>query len=714
MAKPIAQILSNETENSKGFIVLNSTIDWKRYNANRILLFNPDTGEHYGKSIGHVDNIRLEGGNWIGELVFGTSALAQEARKNYEEGNLNGVSIFGKARIVERNGKRYTTYFEVWEISLVNIPSNPDAVAIRDKKVGLSAVEFYTTHGEEIVTGLSAEETEIINQFEQNMEEEKKEKNLVSLDAVGDFLAKIGLAPKRRKERIADDLDRDADQDDRDAGQDERDAREDEKMADKDREEAREERASALSAEAPTVETVVEKEVPTGLSVGEGAKVLPINQPISKSNKTMIEPFFKYVENPANAGKIARVVALSASNGSKDGLTEVSLSAAADAETLDSIQELAASMQADPRFMTTVQNMTFQVNGGRKVSATETIEGLASGQKSGQFVQNADLAKVIWLSLFVRQLFPSNTWADRVRRLSVADREGIIWVESAVNPDIYFGDRAPVEAPNYLYDDLPRGLERKVFSMQPIVWQSANSDILAYNDVATGTSEAMRKMTTAIHNYWLQVIAEAVPAANQIMMSGTTFDSAGRFPINPAAAGNLKGMTVNDLLSAQGRFIARNLTVNRRSLTAVLAEPYFTSLQQTDEIKSILTQQLSNARPDGFTYSGFDVMARSIIAAYNTATNTVVDAETYFDKPVDFATGAIDDSHVKPVLAGTVYDIGLGFIPEEVVVAIGNTNIHMVSDPNNYGWKMSMDVSTGAGTLRSGAIGIVLYRPTTA
>ena len=171
-------------------------------------------------------------------------------------------------------------------------------------------------------------------------------------------------------------------------------------------------------------------------------------------------------------------------------------------------------------------------------------------------------------------------------------------------------------------------------------------------------------------------------------------------------------MTLNDLLAAQGRFIARNLNFRRGNGVAVFAEPYYTSLVQTDKVQSILTQQLSNARPEGFTYSGFDVMARSVIAAYNTATSTVVDAETYFDKLVTFATGAIDPTHVKPVLPSTVYDIGLGFIPEEVVVAIGNTNIHMVSDPNNYGWKVSMDISTGAGTLRSSAAGIVLYRPT--
>lgn len=770
MGKVIAQILSNEAMNTKGFIVLNNGIDWNRYKKNPILLRNAATGEHYGQPIGRVENIRLENGKWVGDLKFGRSALALQAKQDYNDGILNGVSIFGRARIAERNGKRYATYFEVWEISLVNIPSNPDAVAIRDEKEGLSAVEFTATEVEE-VTGLSVQENQFINQFENKMTEEEKnptpiesEKDVeVSLSALASFLRKIGLDSLIRGRKRS--LDDDAEQDDRDAAQDRRDAEEDRRVAerreaderkddadaDKDDELARKDRreaeglsatgdpvaegaegaaapiveepvAEGLAAEGTATETVdatpaavpADTEVPpTSLSVGDDARVFDTNTVKTQKTKKMIVPFKQYLADPQNAEKIQRVVALSASTGTGDGLSEVALSAM-EPETYEAVYELAASMNADPMFMATVKNMTFQVNEGRMEPATETIQALASGDKSGAFVKNADLAKIVWLSLFVRQLFPSNTWADRVRRLSVRDREGIIWVESAVNPDIYFGDRAPINAPNYLYDDLPRGLERKVFSMQPIVWQSANSDILSYNPMATGTADAMAKMTTAIHNYWLEMIAEAVPAANHIPMSGDAFDSANRFVINDAAAGQLHGMTINDLLAAQGRFIARNLTFRRGSGVAVLAEPYFTSLQQNKEIQSILTQQLSNARPDGFTYSGFDVLARSIIAAYNTATSTVVDAETYFDKPVTFATGAIDESHVKPVLAATVYDIGLGFMPEEVVVAIGNTNIHMVADPNNYGWKMSMDVSTGAGTLRSNATGIVLYRPTVA
>lgn len=722
MAKATYQILSNEALNSKGFVVLNSSIDWSRYLKNPILLRNKDTGEHFGQPIGRVEDIHLENGRWIGKLVFGSSELAQAAKRDYEAGILNGVSIFGRARIVERNGRKYTTFFEVWEISLVNIPSNPDAVAIRgEDNVGLSAVSFVPDSIEiEQIESLSAYQTDIINQFENKMKNEEEKKvpetgteqafdDRVSLSAMSKFLELIGLAPRKRLLR-ADEIDRGANQDDADAGQDQRDARE--------------ERASALAAEAVTEalaaatdaaladakKTKAEAAKPTALSAAEDARVF--NDKTITKTKTMVKPFFKYINDPENLPKIQAIMGLSASSGTADGVAEVSLSAAQDADVRESIQELSASMLCDPYFMATVQNMTFQVNDGRRESVVDTIQGLASGEKSGQFVQNADLAKISWLSLFVRQLFPPNTWADRVRRLSVRDKEGIIWVESAVNPDIYFGDRAPLNAPNYLYDDLPRGLERKVFSMQPIVWQPANSDVLAYNDRATGQLDAMAKMSMCIHNYWLQTIAEAVPAANHLTMSGAEFDSANRFPINSAATGKLLGMTLNDLLAAQGRFIARNLNFRRGNGVAVFAEPYYTSLVQTDKVQSILTQQLSNARPEGFTYSGFDVMARSVIAAYNTASSTVVDAETYFDKPVTFETGAIDASHVKPVLAATVYDIGLGFIPEEVVVAIGNTNIHMVSDPNNYGWKVSMDISTGAGTLRSSATGIVLYRPT--
>ena len=214
MTKATYQILSNEALNSKGFVVLNSTIDWSRYLKNPILLRNKDTGEHFGQPIGRVEDIHLEKGRWIGKLVFGSSELAQAAKRDYEAGILNGVSIFGRARIVERNGRKYTTFFEVWEISLVNIPSNPDAVAIRgEDNVGLSAVSFVPDSIEiEQIESLSAYQTDIINQFENKMKNEEEKKvpetgteqafdDRVSLSAMSKFLELIGLAPRKRLRR---------------------------------------------------------------------------------------------------------------------------------------------------------------------------------------------------------------------------------------------------------------------------------------------------------------------------------------------------------------------------------------------------------------------------------------------------------------------------------------------------------------------------------
>lgn len=720
------QILSNETPNSHGFVVLNDSITWDRYRKNPILLRDPRWGGHDGMPVGRVENVRLEGKDWVGDIVFGTSELAKETEKLYDEGILNAVSICGPCSVAEtKSGKRVSTRFEVWEISLVNIPANPDAIAVRDKK-GLSA-EFVPKSVTNVVA-LSAEERNMVEKFEAMDEQNKmnegadvQQEEYISLTVLDRLRKMFGFGvpamahPLEAGEcggsectgngetvqpipGVPVTAQLDADDDDDNEPDDD----------------AEEEKPAANAAEKPADASEKEEAKEPADAENKGLSA-PRIMPLPSNNQTKTKnmpkvPFSQYAADKANASKFNRIAGLSAAfdgNG-----TPAQLSAQNTADIRDDVRELAAAMLADRDFMTAVENTRLDINGGRAVTAAETIQKLASGEGSATFIESADLAKIIWLGLWVPQLFPSDEWASRVRRVSVADKEGIIWVQSAVNPDVYFGDRAPLDAPNYLYDDTARGLSRKVFSLQPIVWQSANSDILAYNDRATGMRDAMRKLASNIHNYWLQVIAEAVPATSILEMSGEAFAAQNKFPINTTATGNIKGMTVNDLIAAAGKFIAQNLNFRRGSGVCVLAEPYFTSLQQQAPIQNLLTRQLSDSRPDGFTYGGFDVLARSFVAGFNTATSTVVDLEKYFDKPVTFADGSIDSGHTAPVLAATMYDIGLAFMPDQVLVGIGNTNIHMVADPNNYGWKFSMDMSTGAGTLREDAEGVVLFRPT--
>lgn len=742
------QILSNETQNSHGFVVLNDSIIWDRYRKNPILLRDPRWGGHDGMPVGRVENVRLEGKNWVGDIVFGTSELAKETEKLYDEGILNAVSICGPCSVAEtKSGKRVSTRFEVWEISLVNIPANPDAIAVRDKK-GLSA-EFVPKTVTNVVA-LSAEERNMVEKFEamdeqnnKNADADVQQEDYISLTALdrlrkmfgfgvptvaavdapaddvqpldagecggdgctgnGETVQPIPGVPVTAQLDASDDNEPDDDDDDEEENEEEQPA------------DAKEKLAGAKEPAKEPVDTGAEEEAKEPAEAGNKGLSAPRIMPLPSNNQTKTKnmpkvPFSQYAADKANASKFNRIAGLSAAfdgNG-----TPAQLSAQNTADIRDDVRELAAAMLADRDFMTAVENTRLDINGGRAVTAAETIQKLASGEGSATFIESADLAKIIWLGLWVPQLFPNDEWAARVRRVSVADKEGIIWVQSAVNPDVYFGDRAPLDAPNYLYDDTARGLSRKVFSLQPIVWQSANSDILAYNDRATGMRDAMRKLASNIHNYWLQVIAEAVPATSILEMSGDAFAAQNKFPINPSATGNIKGMTVNDLIAAAGKFIAQNLNFRRGSGVCVLAEPYFTSLQQQAPIQNLLTRQLSDSRPDGFTYGGFDVLARSFVAGFNTQTNTVIDLEKYFDKPVTFSDGSIDSEHTAPVLAATMYDIGLAFMPDQVLVGIGNTNIHMVADPNNYGWKFSMDMSTGAGTLRENAEGVVLFRPT--
>lgn len=729
----IIQILSNEAQNSKGFHVINDSIDWKRFKKNPVLKYNDRDQEHYGVNIGRVENIRLVDGKWVGELVFGPSELAQKAKADYEAGILNAVSIFGPAKIVERRGRRVTTYFEVWEISLVGIPSNPDTVAIRDSKEGLS-VDFSFKEIEELeVVGLSAKDENIINQFIDSMTEEqkpdeKKDSGLIMqfLSVAKSFLSKIGKAELDKfmqaesatgDEHVEGSLNTalSANLNDTSKEKGEETITSENAVKENPEDKPKEE----LSAGETKVEEPLRKEEtkeepvkPTGLSVSEDAKIFKSDKE-TKIERKMPMPFSNYISDPANASKIQKVIGLSAITDNEDPLAPVALSAETK-ESIDALQELCASMSTDKRFMSIAENITFDVNGGKQTPASETIQGLASGALSSQFLQNADLAKIVWTGEFVRQLLPNDSWASRVRRVSVRDRQGVIWIESAMNPEIYFGDRAPVNAMNYLYDDLPRALNSKVIAIQPTLWQTSNTQILAYNDFATGQSEMFRILSTAAHNYWLQSIAEQIPATNHIAMSGEVFDSANRFPINPNAAGNLYGLSIGDIIDVQGSFLSRNLGFTNGDGVMVLATPYFSAFKKSPEIQTILTRELGQTRPDLVNYGGFNITNRSIIAAYNTATNTVVDAELYYDKPVAPVTGAIDDTHDRPVLAATVYDIGLAFVPEEVIVGIGNINVHMVSDPNSYGYKVSADFRTGATIRRSSGVGVALLRPTVA
>lgn len=750
------QILSSEQLNSQGFKVPNRAVIWDRYKSNPILLWNKATGEHHGLSVGRVENIRNEGRKWVGELVFDSTTEGQEAQLKWDEGSLNAVSIYGPATIIERDGNKYAKSFEVWEISLVNIPADPGATAIRDEKKGLSAVE-YRAADQQYIIGLSAEDNSLIDKFENDMNNDKETKvEELSAEGTENLFQKLaGFIDKITVDKFLNRIGRTRKDVGLDAGEAEattesaeettglsaeteetKESTETKELSAEEPSENKEVEApeeKALSAESKDNDTTTEEKTtelsaetekqenagkskeetanPTGLSTGPDARIYEPKQTIKLSGMSTL-PYGKFIQDPANQYKVERVVGLAAAE--KERGTKQVKDKLVTSEDRQAIREIATSVLKDKVALSAIKNMETTFDDGPTEKVVDRLQALASGTLANAYLEAPDLARIGYVDMVIRQLLPDDGWTQGIRRASVAERQGFIWVESAINPEIYYGNRAPVNAKSYMYDDNPRALSRKVLSVQPTVWQPQNTDILGYNDRALGLSEIGRLLNFSASQYTLQVMAESVAAANRVQSTGDSRSAVNRFPINPGATGTLLSPTIDDLLLLQGRFINYNLQDEAQYIRLLLSEFYYTSLRQDPQMQTILTRELSGDtfQQRGWNYSSYNIRSRSIIAAYDTAANAVVDAEKYFDKPVQDVTGAIIDNHVPPVLTPTTYDIGLAFIPSEFIIGVGRTHFHAVSDPNDYGWKVSVDMSMGAGPVRSNGLGLAMLVPT--
>ena len=720
MEGKLTQVLSNETLNDHNMVVLSDGIDWtSRYVKNPVLLENHKWDS---QPIGNVINIRREGDNWVGELLFAEGTeRGRTAKYLYENGFYRAVSIGGysKEYVDEASGITYATNFLVYEVSLLSLQANPDAVSDFQGEKVMLGTEFFVDKSTKLAT-LGADDISLINKYkEKKMKENEKEnqdhvaenaedKTVLSAE---DSHKTENEAPQHNEDDNPTKLSSDADDTDGKilkaivkffgSALSHKDAEKDEQEAKK----------TELGAEEPIKEPL--KADSTQLGAEDSAKRFDPQKIKTNTSVETPKTFHQFMASPEGKIKFGHAAQL-LSVDAKD------IAKPENAVKLESARELVSILGADGGFMSFMGNINVKSQEGRYEKLSTVIDRakttLASGANSATFVSSTpDLAVVEWLSLFFRQLLPDNSWANRCGRISGSDKEGVIWIESAINPSIYFGDRAPVAMKDYLYDDTPIGLVTKVFSLQPVLWQSANTDILAYDNKSWGQSEAIRIMVDKIHSYALQKIAEA--ATVKVAMTGVTnggeaqtFSAANAFPINSAASGTLFQLSPNDLTAAQTQFINWNYTMDVGEAELVMDAVYMQYLQSNPVLSSLLTKNAGPLRPMYGEYSGFVFRPRPTTAAYNTATSKVVDAELYCDGKVS-ADGTVP-AYTPPVLAATVYGLGLAFIPSDVILAMGNVNVHMVPDPNSYGWKFSMDMRFGAGAGRKNGKGILLLTPT--
>lgn len=133
--KPITFVLSDESVNSYGLVILTDGIDTSVFERNPIMFY-----KHARENgvIGRWENIRKEGKRLLADAVFDDSTeLGAQVKKQVEGGFLRAVSIgIEEGKRDTLNGIDTVVKCCLIEVSVVDIPSNKNAVKLMHRSGG--------------------------------------------------------------------------------------------------------------------------------------------------------------------------------------------------------------------------------------------------------------------------------------------------------------------------------------------------------------------------------------------------------------------------------------------------------------------------------------------------------------------------------------------------------------------------------------------------
>lgn len=701
----VRQVLSDESLNDRGFRVMNKSIKWDRYLKNPVLVEQHMSWE---PPIGRIDDIKLENDAWTGVLVFASTEKGKMYEKLYNEGCIRAVSIGGNAVIVENErGEKKTKSFDVFEVSLVTIPSNANAVK---HELGHIPVEYKLYCDKKEFITLSSNFEELNNMEEEKEKKEELEakpevqepeapkeelkaeetKNTV-LSALKDLL---GLNSKKKLE----DDDEDEKEEDKDIKEDEE---EDKKEVEDTKAKDEKEKLESEDLKKKLPEKVAER-----LQANPEARIFKENtqQPKIMTEYKTLHSYLSSQEGKDKMGMMALGSDLKYAHEHKPIPVH---------DLLDSYKELASILKNDRDFMSSFGQFNLCFESKAPMPTGQFLDTvLAAGDNTYNSLSTPDLVAVQWLAMYYRMLFPINTFADRIPRIS-SDSAGTIHPEINMKPNVYFDTLVPKnKAEEYLYDDNAIAIPTYAFSLNAIAWQPGDDNLLRYDKRGTGMSEALRVVANAQHNYIIQVLANSVKEGTFVPMTGAnSFASAGMFPANAAAAGNLKEFTVADLLTLRMKFIQANFNLDIERPEIVMDAIYANQLQSNDTFVNALNLPTENIGPMQMMAYGMNITQRSICGVYDTATNKVVDPKLY---GVPLTTHKIPSSYTPPPLAATAYGCIIGFLPSQFLIGVGRTNVFVKQEPTLWAWEMSMDTRMGAGAARKDGVGIYGVAPAVA
>jgi len=123
---PIPFVVATAGVKADGLDLQMDRLDLTRYQANPVVLYGHDYWSR--PPIGRAESVRVDGDTLRADLVFDLDdEFARTVERKIRSGFLNAVSVGFDAHGVDRSG--VPERWELYEISVVPLPMDPDAVA---------------------------------------------------------------------------------------------------------------------------------------------------------------------------------------------------------------------------------------------------------------------------------------------------------------------------------------------------------------------------------------------------------------------------------------------------------------------------------------------------------------------------------------------------------------------------------------------------------
>lgn len=148
MGKTIDFRVVTAAQDRHGTVIDAAGMDLTGYRNNPVVLFNHD----YNRVVGRSPGIAMRGGDIIGPVEFDEKdAFAADVLRKVESGYLSGASA--GFLVHDQEGNRITRA-ELVEFSIVSVPSNPEALAMRTfRSIGGREIRYVPAVRFELTTG---------------------------------------------------------------------------------------------------------------------------------------------------------------------------------------------------------------------------------------------------------------------------------------------------------------------------------------------------------------------------------------------------------------------------------------------------------------------------------------------------------------------------------------------------------------------------------